>query len=114
MDTTTATVTLDTLARDNIPGLVAAIQAGDVLLILGASLALLTAVLHFGPLRRLIESSSLDWVRPLLLLIASVVGAGVTAAVAGSDVWGALSAGAAMLVGAGAPLVSAFIRDVRD
>lgn len=85
---------------------------GGVLAGIGAALAALGAVLNIGPLKRFLERSPVDWLRPLLMLVV-VGGTALTGSlIAGVDLFPSIIA--AVTAGAGSGFVQKFIQDLND
>lgn len=110
--TATAGPALDELVTQG-AGVVAAFRDG-VLPGLAATFALLLGVLNFGPLKRILQRSRVDWLRPALTLVGMAGGGVVGALIGGAGAWDAVAAAVGVLVSGGGPVATQLVRDWLD
>ena len=95
-----------------IPGIVAAFNDMGILAGIAAVAGAALVVLNFGPLKKALAASPLDYVRPLIMLISVSVAAGIGTAMAGASALSAVIAG--VMAGLGSGWLQKLIQEWRD
>jgi hypothetical protein len=111
VSTSTSPVGLDEVVG-TIPAIIAAFKSGGIWAGIAAIFGTLAALLNFGPLKKKLAESPVDWIRPLIMLLGVGLTAALSASSLGADALSAVISG--VIAGLGSGFVQKLIQDIRD